>query len=335
MKKILWLFIVWFWIMNFIYAKTTINLYTDKKNYNINESINLNVEIKTDWNWTLTIQSLSWLDFFTIVGQSKANSFTSINWNSQLQMKLMYSLKAKKEWDFILWPLVIKNDNEIIKSDFVKISIRWKKILLWNSSIIKWNNWNNILDDWDSADVWKKLHLQENNWKNVIMFFLVIVFIWLVYFLFTKLSSKKIIEIKKLFIKYKNIVLDKIKFFYKSNESFFTKFKNVKFISKSVDKEKTIDKEEKISLPDINSESFLQDSEKIIKIIIEQKFNIFLWKNLTYNEIIKELEHKNINKKYISIIKKLFEIFYKWKYSNLIVDKKMVLDLLWNFLEDN
>jgi hypothetical protein len=317
LKKILlflWLFI---FFLNSSYAFNA-NLQTNKKNFDINDYINLRLEIISDEWWNIQVSKIKWLENFEILGQSQSqsssSSFVIINWKTQAKntttINLDLTLKAKEKWIFEIWPAILKNSNWEIKTNSIKIKVSQDKIFLNNSNNV--NNINNLnlqKNNWKQKQIWnnnfdkekEKINTFDNVEKkdfnnNILYLFILIIFLSFIWFFWILTQNKKLKERLE-------------------NESFETK--------ENLDKkEEEINFEEKnIEFPEKNEKNFIEKITKILKEKIYNKYKIENIENKSFEEILEKIPSDEN-------LEELINLLNKAKYSNIITDNKKILDLI-------
>jgi len=82
---------------------------------------------------------------------------------------------------------------------------------------------------------------------------------------------------------------------------------------------------EEIVYPEITDNDFVLKIEKILKTKINKKYHINSFENKTYTEIISEIDNNLVDKE---VILKIVDNLNKIKYSNILVNKSEILDLV-------
>ncbi len=131
MKQIIITFLVFSLSIISVFAETTLNFTSDKKDYNIEETIQLNISLSTDNAWENQI-SIEWLDDFEVVGKRQSQSRKTINWASTTNFSLQLSLLARKAWKYTLWPISVQTGSGKIESNTLKISVTGERIMVNN-----------------------------------------------------------------------------------------------------------------------------------------------------------------------------------------------------------
>ena len=291
------------------------NLQLDKKETDINDYIKLRVEINSDEWWEIWISNIAWLENFEIISQAQSQSSSTnmviVNWKTESKIKTSHNLdltlKAKKKWDFILWPATLKNGNDKITTNSVKIKVSWDNLFVNNNHLnINTNQWwtnlnktkQNIINSGEK-DIEKYDNVVKKDFynKNEILLFIFILFVmlWWLYFLLNK--NIKIAEDKKV-----------------SNKENEERKEEVDFDKKEIE----------IIYPEINDPNFINKLEQVFKHKLYNKYNIKNIKNKTFDEILDESNDKNED------IEKIILLLNKAKYSKIIWDSSVLLNLIRN-----
>jgi len=131
MKKIILAFLVFLIMSASVFAETTLDFTSDKQNYDIEDTIHINIWLSTDSSWENQI-SINWLDNFEVIWKRQSQSRKSINWKSSTQFNLQLSLLAKKSWEYTLWPISVQTGSGKIESNTVKIKVTGERIMVNN-----------------------------------------------------------------------------------------------------------------------------------------------------------------------------------------------------------
>lgn len=278
------------------------DLNIEKNDVNINNSFQITLKI-SDVEENIWVEEIKWLENFEILSQWQTQKFSSksviINWKREQKANQIVSLnlilKAKKTWDFIIWPAILKTQNEEKKSNEIKVKINWKQIVSGN------NLSNNILTPTNNND--KKFR--------------------------EKYKKQKYFPEKSFLEKYyKTFIISLILFIIAVIFVIIFTRNNVK---KEEDEDKKIEKEDfeedkkEIIFPEIKDENFTEKIENNIKQIFKNKYNLKN-KNLL-SEYLDLLKNKTTKTNLELLIKEL----NKLKYSNLLVSKTKILEICKKF----
>lgn len=271
------------------------NINIDKKNIDINETINLNISIKTDIWWNIEISEIKWLDNFDIIWQSQSQSSSTqveiINWKSETKTFISHilelTLRPKSKWDFEIWPASIKNWNNEIVTNSIKVKVSWDKIFIQPNQNI--NNIQNITPK--NNDNYNEIKIKKEDYTPYFLVLIMIILSFIIYYIIKK--NNELIEENKV-------------------------------------PEEKVDFEEKeintLEYPEINDEKFIEKVDNILKMKISKLLKINI-KNETYYEIMLKYDLKDKKE----ILEKIIPLFNKLKYSNILVSKQEILDLLKQF----
>ncbi len=317
LKKIfifIWLFLIFLW-NTFAFDA---NLQINKKNFDINDYINLKLEISSLESWAIQVKEIKWLENFEILWQSQSQSSSSqvviVNWKTKSETKtilnLDLTLKSKTKWDFVIWPAILTDSKKEIETNSINIKISGNSLFLNNNHLkIKKQTKSNFSGNSPNKKEEKKLKQDEKieTFENVekkdfsnnnifYLFILISILTWLWFFFLLK---------------------NKKNFDKKENNFDFEEKNNFEEKTEKVDFEKKVN--EKIIYPKINDKDFVEKINDILRKKIEKKYNIknIFWK--TFEEILSEIrENKDLEN--------LINMINKAKYSNLILDNEKILE---------
>ncbi len=147
-----------------VFAETTINFSSDKKSYDIEDIIQLNVTINTDTPWDNQIY-IQWAETFQIISKRESHSSVNINGEKKSSVTLSLWLLAPDKWDYTLWPVTVSNWDEVNLSNSIDVEIKGERIMVNNKfDTIQKNLWNDKSEqkdnpdedvDIDSVDLWE------------------------------------------------------------------------------------------------------------------------------------------------------------------------------------
>lgn len=113
------------------FAETSINFWSDKKSYDIEENIQLSIQFSTDDIKTGDKEmNISWLENFEVVWQQQSHRQKIINGKSESHIQLQLSLIARTAWDYTLWPIFIWTGTGKTASETLNISITWERLTI-------------------------------------------------------------------------------------------------------------------------------------------------------------------------------------------------------------
>lgn len=175
MKKIILTLLIILLTFYSVFADIKLDFSSDKKEYNIDERINLKINLSTDEKWISEL-NIKWLDNFQIIWKNQIQSSSYINWKKSINFSLNLSLLAIKSWDFILWPVTTKYWTWTIISNNIWIKITWERVMINNTirnNEEEEDEKNNNLDNLDNLSLWweskefKKKKIIGLDWKEM------------------------------------------------------------------------------------------------------------------------------------------------------------------------
>jgi hypothetical protein len=288
------------------------NLQLDKNETDINDYVKLRLEIHSDEWWEIWISNIVWLENFEIISQSQSQSSSTsmivVDWKTESKIKTSHNfdltLKAKNKWDFILWPATLKKDNDEIITNSLELKVTWDNLFINNNHLniqtsSWWNDLNKIKEQKinnEEKEIEKYENIKKRDFddKKGITVFVLVLFIILWWFYFILRKNSKIIDNKE-----------------DSKQDY----------NEEVDFEK---KPNWIIYPEINDPNFIYKLEQVFKQKLYKKYNIKNIENKTFDEILNEMDDKNED------IEKIILILNKAKYSKIIWDNNILLNLIKN-----
>ncbi len=141
------------------------SLSTDNNIIDINSTIKLSLKISNDKNEKVNIKNIKWIENFDIVWQnqyqSSSSKITIINWKTNAINTTNYTiilyLKAKKSWEYTIWPATIQIWNKIYNTNYLKIKVTWQNIMINNNNNKNNNTSINTNNSYDTNDINKQL----------------------------------------------------------------------------------------------------------------------------------------------------------------------------------
>jgi hypothetical protein len=212
-KKITLLTLSWIVIFSNPYnsfALLKANINTENNKIDINDTLNLNISIETDEWWEISISSIKWLDEnFEVVWRSQSQWSSTqvvvVNWKTETKTSVSHQLnlelKAKKKWNYEIWPANIIEWNQKIETNSIKVEIWWDKLFL-NNNHLQVPNWNNMQiktkkENEEPSDFWKDIEKQ-SFYDNKNLYFIIIIFIITWLWIYIIIKQKKLINNKVL-----------------------------------------------------------------------------------------------------------------------------------------
>lgn len=258
MRKIIITFLILSLSITQVFAWLKLDFSSDKKEYNIDENIIINIDISGDNSkWNLSIK---WIENFNVVLQNQSESVSIINWKITTNKYIKLYLAATKAWEYDLWPISINwkdfwepiklkitwerlminpnikkkvsSNNKVEKQDFDKIDLSWNENNISSKKVI-WINWEEMIDIYPQKwfliwDIFSKLSLYFLL-ISLILFFL----FWLIKKYIPLLISSKVEAIEHKKIVKKKVNYEKLineieeKYFNKKKEVFYSKLWNL------------------------------------------------------------------------------------------------------------
>lgn len=307
MKNIILFLIITILSLNFVFAETQIELNVSDTQINIDDYINLEIKLIYDWDFKWWNVSIIWVDNFKKLNTKNGSSYSNINWTILNTQTITLSLAPYNTGSFIIWPAILWENEEELKSNIVEIKVLNKKIKS-NSNILE--NKNNIKNK-DQIQIEEN----ENNMKNkdwieydynifskFNYYFLILLFVLIIivlYFL-DKYNNKPKKQIKKEIIFDLNLekkkIIKKLNHLKKNNNN-YTK---PEFYSK-------------------------------LNIIFRYYFNI-LWFKDSDTLTLKEIKVLKLDKKLVNLFEKSYLSEFNNK-SNFLDDEINIIDDLINILK--
>ncbi len=321
MKKILFWLFLFFLLFKQIFAFDA-SLVSNKTNYNLWDNINISLKLETTKWWKFQIKTIKWLENFNIIWQSQSQSSASsveiINWVTKSVTKTTLNLdlilQAKKSWKFEIWPAIISDWKNEIKTNSIVINIwKWFSSLLGTSKIIQNNNVSNSVNNINKNDLWwnENLNVKKYSESNLSVYVLfLIVLLWVIWTLLFLYNKWLLFENKKI------------------NKKEWEEQNDFVELNKENDEKINFEerKEIEIKYPSLEDDDFEEKIDKIFRQKIYKEFHIKDIDSLTYNEILEKINDNDKKEK----IKEIIDLLMKIKYSNIILDKNKVLDLIKN-----
>ena len=131
MKHIFSIIIIWFFTIASVFAEDTVRFYSDKKEYDIEDIIQLQVVLKTDTSWENDI-TIEWIEKFQIISQRQSQNNVNINGEQQSSVILNISMLSPEKWEYTFWPVRTWTWELLIESNSLDISITGERIMVNN-----------------------------------------------------------------------------------------------------------------------------------------------------------------------------------------------------------
>ncbi len=145
MKKLLYYIIItcWIFILSWIsiFAATSIDFSTQKTDYHIDDTIQVEISIQSDERIGSDV-SINWIDNFQVVWKRQSQRTSIINWSQTSIFDLQLTLLAEEAWTFSLWPVTVQWSSGTISSKVLELTITGERIMVNNSlNTFKKNTW--------------------------------------------------------------------------------------------------------------------------------------------------------------------------------------------------
>ncbi|MDP2090343.1 MAG: BatD family protein [Candidatus Gracilibacteria bacterium] len=329
--------ILFFLCLSNIYAFDA-NLQIDKKDIDINDSVNLRIEVSSEQGGQIGVKEIKGLENFEIINQSQSQSSASnvviVNGKTETKteskINLDLSLKAKVKGDFEIGPAILSDGSMEVTTNTVKVNVTGDNLYVNNNHININNNQantnnanngniNNSKQDKDYIGDYEKVDKKNFN-DNASLYLLIGVILIITIIIY--LSLKKNPELIDKLIN-KNDENEELRNTEKSNKNkIITETQENKVEEKIVDKEK-IQNITNIDYPENIAENFISNINNIFKQKLSQKYNIGNIENKTFEEILGYVNDENMEN-----IQEVISLLNKAKYSNMSADNEKILELV-------
>lgn len=275
----------------------------DRSEMTIEDKFTLTIEISSqddELEWLNEIL-INWLENFSEVSRSQSQrsytSFSNINWNTETIRNnislISLWLAPKSIWDFIIWPVSLKWEWEEEEYNTNSLNIKVEE----NKVIKNSNNWVKELQEIIDKNSKKedKDVMSKYNIYFLILWLLVIILVAYILFYKTREEFDSEVQIK-------------------DNEE-----------NKDIEKKEDFEESKKIRYPSIEDEKFLPKIEIIFYIKLKRKF---LKKDIDNKDFWEILEILKSNNSSNPKIEEIINLINKLKYSNILVSKRELLDLI-------
>lgn len=309
-KYILILFLFSVFVLPVItFAISKVSLETNKKNFDINDPIQLQATIVADNGGSITVEGINNLSWFQIIGRNQSQSYQNINGQSSAKTQLIYTLKATKKGEYELWPLVLTQWTWKIISNTVKIKVTWEQIFIGNTNTLQnntnsspTNTINSLTTNTPQPEHFEAIKDIKENMKVPLLHYgltlLVIILAWVLTYLYLYKNKKreeqedvndqKDISLPKKEINYKKMIKQvEEKWIESKKEVFYAKLGNIfrSYISQKIDSDfetktlqeakNVVDEEyyemlQKLYYPEYNTQKDTQEERKwLIKELLQ------------------------------------------------------------------
>lgn len=113
------------------FAQTNIDFNSNGVNFDIEDTIQLEINISTDSWWTNQL-NLEWIDNFQIVGRNQSTRTQFINGEQSSVVTLQLTLLSKEAGTFTLWPVTTIENGDTISSRSIEITVSGERIMVNN-----------------------------------------------------------------------------------------------------------------------------------------------------------------------------------------------------------
>lgn len=109
----------------------TINISTDTTRYHVDDAITLTIQVESQSNTNGQIIISGLEEQFDIVSQTQSQQTKIINGSRQQSHSIIFKLLAHQSWEYTLWPIAVKYDDDtIISSNSINISVTGSALLI-------------------------------------------------------------------------------------------------------------------------------------------------------------------------------------------------------------
>ena len=122
MKIIATFFVLFFTIINWVLG-ANIELSSDATQVQIWESFDIVIDVYPEEWEEVSIDTITWIEDFRFLGQSRSQRFVNINGDTQSQTQLYLTLIAQKQWVFTLWPVIAIASGNELSSNTIEIEV--------------------------------------------------------------------------------------------------------------------------------------------------------------------------------------------------------------------
>jgi hypothetical protein len=335
----------------------------------------LRMEITSEEWGQIWITEIKWIENFDIISkvqsQSSSSNVVIINWKTETKteskVNIDFTLKAKIKWDYEVWPAILSDWKNEIKTNTVKITVRWDNLFVNNRkpNINTQNNWN-TQSNWNTQNNIKKEDNSIVDYENIdkrnfssdkslyILIWLIIFISFITYIIIKKNpkllekiinkdNDKEIVEKEENKDEYVEEIFEKSldKFTKQVEEEDLVNLEKLEILEKDLEKDLEIKSENKEKSTEKNNQTEikntklkypdLSDKEFITK--INEIFKHKIWKKYniknTDNKTYQEiLDFVDSEKK--DSIQSIVDLLNKAKYSNKHLDNEKILELVKN-----
>ena len=192
------IFFKWILLLCFLFsvcfARSKLDISTDKDIYFLDDIINLRIDLDSDKILSFNLKNIVWIENFDILHKSSSSSFQIVNWEKKSNVSFIFSLLPKDVWNFSLWPVFLKNWNNELESNVIKIKVEKKEKSIKNLIDSK-NNEN--LEDIHDIETVRFFWFNDFILYFVLLFFFFILFFFILNKYFKKIESENKASLQK------------------------------------------------------------------------------------------------------------------------------------------
>ena len=178
MKRIVLLLTLFFLSFAEVFS-ASIELNSEASEVQMWDSFDVFIDVERQDAEQVSIETISWIENFSILGQSNSERYVNINGEVQTQTKILFTLQPKMTGSFELWPVNGSASWAVITSNTVSIEVIWEESS--TDDIVSSEN-SDILDIFEETE--SNISLR---WYPL----LVLVFLFLFYVLIAKFMKKQ------------------------------------------------------------------------------------------------------------------------------------------------
>jgi len=276
------------------------NISSSSKEIYLNQKFTLNLKIDLQDSDNININRIKGIENFEVLWKSQSQQSdyrtTIINWKadtiSRQIINMTYVLKSKNAWEYTIWPFVLSDGQKIIETNTIDL-----KIL------------NSFFDNKTENNKKENKVLYKGLNYNYILYFLLPLVLLTILIIYTYYKNREKLKSDI------GLIINK-----------FSKKNNINTADKFMDKKMDdFEKNQIIEYPKIDDQDFVIKIDNIVKQKLQKKYNIKGIKKLTYTQILENLDHNLSDRE---IVKNIFDMITKLKYSNILISKSQLVELI-------
>lgn len=275
----------------------------NQREVSVDDYFTLQIEVQMDDWKDLEVEEIKWLENFELISssqsQASSTSISVINWKAETISKFVNSinlvLKPLNEWKFLLWPVVIRWEDEVKETNSLEVSVLGSRnsIYIWSDDV---DEIEEIVNDEllnESGDIERLSN------KHIIYFFaggilIILLLVWII--------------------------------FYVRRNDFWVE-DDEKMENENDGMEDDFENEEMEVYPRVSGKNFVLDIEKVFRNKLSKKYGI----KKSYDEISNLLNNDLIDSENKKVLRDIVDNINKLKYSNVLVDKAKLLEMVKKF----